>query len=626
MSDGTSRELPKDFPTSEAELLARLGEMSEISADAEAILGSFVKAMFPSDEPELRTTTWSEADAHAARAESAVQDPEARLKSLEKRFKTLVEQIPAVTFLAVLGEGKNEIYISPYIEKVLGFSQQEWLESPFLWFWQLHPDDREMWNQEFTRGCQTGGPFRAECRFYTRSGDIKWLHGEATLVKDELGRPSLLQGVAFDITESKRAQDVLVNQAMRKAKVEEELAIAHKVQTSILPKTMTAEGLDISAVMVPATEVGGDYYDVMPFSKGAWIAIGDVSGHGLDSGLIMLMVQSAMSALTRAQPDATPRDLLLSLNGVLYDNIRSRLSHDDHVTFSLFRYRADGKVVFAGAHEDILIFRAATNEVERIRTKGTWLGGKRDIASVTVNSSFELNPGDVMVLYTDGITEAMNGEGEQYELDRLCTAILEVSGKPAAQIRDHLLSGVRTFTEGKPQDDDQTLLVLRYGEVPAAVPTTPQVLVESAGPAFRQFATSSRFDGGADRKKLEALSVEGAPGRLSASGFQSGDVLGLSLSGTAGTPDRYVLGKLLENLLAVGLAEKAREVELDFRKLKFMSSTCFKEIVTHLSRLQGLGRDKGYRLRFITEPSLRWQKASLNALFGFAPDIIQTES
>ncbi|MGH7279597.1 MAG: PAS domain-containing protein, partial [Candidatus Rokuibacteriota bacterium] len=140
---------------------------------------------------------------------------EDRLRAAEVRYRTLVEQIPAVTFMAVLGEGENEVYVSPHIEALLGFTQKEWLENPFLWYSQLHPADRTVWNDEFARGCRTGGPFRAECRFIARDGHLVWVRGEARVVKDELGRPLFLQGVAFDITESKRAAALLLREAVR---------------------------------------------------------------------------------------------------------------------------------------------------------------------------------------------------------------------------------------------------------------------------------------------------------------------------------------------------------------------------------------------------------------------------
>jgi PAS domain S-box-containing protein len=124
----------------------------------------------------------------------------------EARYRALIEQIPAVTFMAALDEGRNDMYVSPQIESLLGFSQKEWLDDPVLWFKRLHPDDQALWNQEFSRGIASGGPFHAECRVIARDGRVVWILGEARLVRDELGRPLFLQGIAFDITETKRAE------------------------------------------------------------------------------------------------------------------------------------------------------------------------------------------------------------------------------------------------------------------------------------------------------------------------------------------------------------------------------------------------------------------------------------
>ena len=131
------------------------------------------------------------------------------LRRAEARYRALVEQIPAVTFMASLEGGINEVYVSPQIEALLGFSQTEWRENPVLWFRQLHPDDRALWNREFARGCAEDGRFKAECRFLARDGHTVWVHGEARLVSDEDGRPIFMQGVAYDHTESKRAEEVV---------------------------------------------------------------------------------------------------------------------------------------------------------------------------------------------------------------------------------------------------------------------------------------------------------------------------------------------------------------------------------------------------------------------------------
>jgi PAS domain S-box-containing protein len=128
-------------------------------------------------------------------------------KRAEARYRTLVEQIPAVTFMASLEEGENEIYIGPQIEALLGYTQKEWLDDPVLWFHRMHPDDQERWNAEFARGCAVGGPFRADCRFFAKGGRTVWVHGEARVVRDRDGRPLFIQGVAFDITDIKDAED-----------------------------------------------------------------------------------------------------------------------------------------------------------------------------------------------------------------------------------------------------------------------------------------------------------------------------------------------------------------------------------------------------------------------------------
>ena len=134
-----------------------------------------------------------------------------RLRHSEVRYRTLVEQIPAITFMASLQDGlnENEIYVSPHIETMLGFTQDEWLGDPFLWYRQLHPEDRQRWGEEFARTCAAGVNFSSEYRFLSRDNREVWVHGEARVVRDEQGHPLFLQGIAFDITESKRAEQTL---------------------------------------------------------------------------------------------------------------------------------------------------------------------------------------------------------------------------------------------------------------------------------------------------------------------------------------------------------------------------------------------------------------------------------
>jgi PAS domain S-box-containing protein len=134
---------------------------------------------------------------------------EAQLRKMEARYRTLVEGIPAVTFMAALDEGVNELYVSPQVEELLGFSQREWLDNPILWYTQLHPDDQARWHEEFAKTVVTGEPFQSVYRFVSRDGRVVWVRGEAQVVKDPDGRPLFLQGVAFDITGMKQAEETL---------------------------------------------------------------------------------------------------------------------------------------------------------------------------------------------------------------------------------------------------------------------------------------------------------------------------------------------------------------------------------------------------------------------------------
>jgi PAS domain S-box-containing protein len=152
---------------------------------------------------------------------------EAQLAQAELRYRSLVEEIPAVTFMAALDGGIGELYVSPQIVDLLGFTQEEWLADPVLWHRQLHPEDRDRWHVEFARTCATAEPFRAVYRFMARDGRVVWVLGEAKVVRDQAGRPMFLQGVAFDITERKNAEEDLrlLNQTLGQRVAERTLAL-----------------------------------------------------------------------------------------------------------------------------------------------------------------------------------------------------------------------------------------------------------------------------------------------------------------------------------------------------------------------------------------------------------------
>jgi sigma-B regulation protein RsbU (phosphoserine phosphatase) len=268
-------------------------------------------------------------------------------------------------------------------------------------------------------------------------------------------------GAAF---KKMRLLDQLVAEAKARETAEaqrlaREMSLARDIQTGSLPRAMRAEGLEIAAAMRPATEVGGDYYDVIPSGDACWIGIGDVAGHGLPTGLVMLMLQSVVSGLARKKPDAAPSEILHFVNAVLFENVRRRMEQDEHVTLTLLRYHRSGRVAWAGAHEDILICRADGGRIDWIPAQGTWVAAVADIRASTVDRHFELAAGDLMVLYSDGITEARSANGEMFGVDRLAATVQAVRDQSVDGIRDALLSAVTAWAVD--QDDDMTVLVAR---------------------------------------------------------------------------------------------------------------------------------------------------------------------
>src|SRR4029077_20198162 len=200
-----------------------------------------------------------------------------------------------------------------------------------------------------------------------------------------------------------------------RSRLEHEIELAARIQVGILPKDRRVSRLEISTAMFPATEVGGDYFDILPFEGGCWLGIGDVAGHGLHAGLVMMMIQSIFSATTHDDPFASPATVWTALNAVLYDNVRARLGRDEHATLTLLRYEDRGRLVFAGAHEDIVIYRAGCRSCEVLKTQGIWAGIMLDVpAGTTADQECRLEPGDTVLLHTDGITEARNDAREMF--------------------------------------------------------------------------------------------------------------------------------------------------------------------------------------------------------------------
>lgn len=242
-----------------------------------------------------------------------------------------------------------------------------------------------------------------------------------------------------------------------------ELAVSQKIQQMILPEdtelTQIPE-LDIVGFMEPADEVGGDYYDVLYQDGAVKIGIGDVTGHGLESGLVMLMAQTAIRTL-QIHNEKDPVRFLDTLNRTLYSNVQ-RMKSDKNLTLALLDYEA-GKLRIIGQHEDIILVRA-NGKIERINTVdlGFPLALVEDVRNFIDKTHISLDSGDVVLLYTDGITEARNAARSQYGVDRLCLLVQQNVHCSALEIRQAVIADVQRHIAGQKLHDDLTLVVLKH--------------------------------------------------------------------------------------------------------------------------------------------------------------------
>ncbi|HDN27293.1 MAG TPA: response regulator [Thioploca sp.] len=240
-----------------------------------------------------------------------------------------------------------------------------------------------------------------------------------------------------------------------------ELDVSRRLQKMLLPtktELKQIDGLDIAGFMEPADEVGGDYYDVLQHNGRVLMGIGDVTGHGLESGALAIMVQSSIRTLL-ANNETDPVKFFSALNQMVYHNVE-RMKVQKDLTLVLVDYQQN-QLYLSGQHEEMIVVR--NGEVELIDTVdlGFPLGLEEDIADFVAETKVSLNQGDVVALYTDGITEAENIDGQMYGLERLCEVVKQNWQRTAEEIQQAVIGDVRQFIGEQQVFDDIALLVLK---------------------------------------------------------------------------------------------------------------------------------------------------------------------
>ena len=276
--------------------------------------------------------------------------------------------------------------------------------------------------------------------------------------KDEVGELShSVNQMAEDLVQATEAK-------VYKSRVEKELELAKKIQENILPKSIpNVTGLDIAGVVIPATEIGGDVYDVLYNyeSQELLTYVGDVTGHGVPAGILSSISNSVIVSLQNT-------DLVYMANS-LNKILKTKATPNMFITAAFAKYsptKPNQLLYLSAGHEQLIHYKPTTQKATMLPSGGIALGMFPDVSKLlkpNLINDFEI--GDIIILYSDGIPEAWKNETETFGFDRLIQSFEQQAQNPtnhtAEQLKQSILQDIKSFTGDYEQKDDITLLVLK---------------------------------------------------------------------------------------------------------------------------------------------------------------------
>ncbi|PZU91273.1 MAG: hypothetical protein DCE90_19825 [Pseudanabaena sp.] len=384
-----------------------------------------------------------------------------KLIELETRAFQLVQQGKSAEAMQLLSGAEYESLKQVYAEGIDGTREaiQAETEGSILQYKQLLFQSLLLTGISFPVLVITAIAIILQVRVYVNQRDQAQLSLQELNQRLENRVEERTEALKFANTEITYLNERLQKENLR---MSSELELTRRLQQMILPKDEELEEikeLDIAGFMEPSTEVGGDYYDVLAQNGRIKIGIGDVTGHGLESGVLMIMAQTAVRTLNALQ-EKDPTRFLSALNTTMYENVR-RMNSDKNMTLLLLDY-FQGKLSIVGQHEEVILVRA-NGDVECIDTNdlGFPIGIEADISAFIMQVHIDLAIGDVVVLYTDGITEAENSDRQLYGLGRLCQIIKQNAKHSAQLICEAIIQDLKKFIGGFRVYDDITLVAVK---------------------------------------------------------------------------------------------------------------------------------------------------------------------
>ncbi len=373
-----------------------------------------------------------------------------------KELERIINRSPSVVVLwKSNGTSWPVEFISASVAQ-FGYQPEDFIAARISYLELIHPEDRDRVIAEVQAYARTGvGEYNQEYRIQCSDGRLVWVNDHTICRRDESGQTTHHEGVITDITLRKRSEEIARESA------EKELRLASAVQQHLLPSQfMAMKHLEVEGLSQPSLHLGGDYYDILKVDETHFgFVIADVSGKGAPAALMMAACRASLRSL--ASGNRSPSSVIRKLNETLLTDMPPRMF------ITLFYGIIDtGNLTLTycrAGHEPGLLFHAAGEAADLLEAGGMAVGiiGGDEFANAIAEEKVALQEGDLIALYTDGITEACNAEGEEFGIERLEEAFHRYRKESLSHMLTRLDRHLRQYGALVPAQDDRTLLLVR---------------------------------------------------------------------------------------------------------------------------------------------------------------------
>ena len=394
----------------------------------------------PIFDKEGRLVRWRGVD-HDITAQKAFED------ALRLRDRAMESLHVGISISDAKTRGIPNIYVNPALCRMTGYAREELLGRNLRMLRGPETDEASL--ERFNRAVSAGEDCRVTLRVYRRNGTSFWNELLISPVVDEAGDITNYVGIHTDVTERRRA-----------AERNHELEIARHIQLSLLPNApLRLPGVELAGFCAPASHVGGDYFDFFENAGTVDVVISDVSGHSVGAALLMTEVRSTLRVeALKASAAISPTEVLGDLNELLYEDLTRS---ESFITMLYMKYEPERRrLTYANAgHNPAILLRSPDGQPTMLDADGLILGALRNVDFE--ERTVDLAPGDLLLLYTDGVTEAQNATGDFYGVERLIASVRQHKKLELEDVLKAVLEDTRRFCGDHPLEDDIAMVVMK---------------------------------------------------------------------------------------------------------------------------------------------------------------------